>query len=595
MPITFKTMPPPLKMPIHMVGKEEEPYLKREIEKLLKKGVIEHSHQSQGGITSPIFLRKKPDGTFRLILNLKRANEHVENFHFKMETIHTVLTLVRPNCFMASIDIKDAYYSVKIREKDQKYLKFQFQGQCYHFTCLPNGLSSGPRKFTKLMKAPLAELRKKGFLVSSFIGDLINLGDSYEECLSNVIHTTALLHKLGFIIHPDKSCLIPTQEIKFLGFIINSVTMKITLTEDKRRSIVQECKMAIAKRELTIREVAKLIGKLIASFPAVKYGPLHFRFIEACKSKAVKCNHGNYNALMTLDQKSIDNLTWWVNNIYPSYNDIFKGPPSASLYTDASNLGWGAIYNSASTRGSWNKKEQSLHINALELKAILFGLKSLVTERSFHLQILCDNTTAVHILNKMGSSHTAVCDGLVRDIWAFAISQNIWLSASHIPGKHNTEADEESRHSELHTEWKLAPSIFNEIILHFQVTPEIDLFASRLNYQLKPFVSYRPDPEAYAIDAFQLSWQHIFFYAFLPFCLIGRVLQKVLMEGAEGILIVPNWPNQPWYSRLTSLLKIKPLCISRRKQLLHLPSKPEVQHPLQNSLQLLACHVGGRN
>ena len=195
----------------------------------------------------------------------------------------------------------------------------------------------------------------------------------------------------------------------------------------------------------------------------------------------------------------------------------------------------------------------------------------------------------------MGSSHTAVCDGLVRDIWAFAISQNVWLSASHIPGKQNTEADEESRHSELHTEWKLAPSIFNEIILHFQVTPEIDLFASRLNYQLKPFVSYRPDPEAYAINAFQLSWQHIFFYAFPPFCLIGRVLQKVLMEGAEGILIVPNWPNQPWYSRLTSLLKIKPLCISRRKQLLHLPSKPEVQHPLQNSLQLLACYVGGRN
>ena len=47
-----------------MVGKEEETYLKSEVEKLLKKGVIEQSHQSQGGITSPIFLRKKPDGTF---------------------------------------------------------------------------------------------------------------------------------------------------------------------------------------------------------------------------------------------------------------------------------------------------------------------------------------------------------------------------------------------------------------------------------------------------------------------------------------------------------------------------------------------------
>ena len=113
----------------------------------------------------------------------------------------------------------------------------------------------------------------------------------------------------------------------------------------------------------------------------------------------------------------------------------------------------------------------------------------------------------------MGSSHTAVCDGLVRDIWVFAISQNIWLSASHIPGKQTTKADKDSRHLDSHTEWKLAPSIFNEIILHFQVTPEIDLFASHFNYQLKPFVSHQPDPEAY-INACQLSWQHIFFYAF---------------------------------------------------------------------------------
>ena len=124
MPITFKTMPPPLKMSVNMVGEEEKPYLKREVENLLKKGVIEHSHQSQGGIASPIFLRKKPDGTFRLILNLKRANEHVENFNFKMETIHTVLTLVRPSCFMASIDIKDAYYSVKIRKRTKNTLNF---------------------------------------------------------------------------------------------------------------------------------------------------------------------------------------------------------------------------------------------------------------------------------------------------------------------------------------------------------------------------------------------------------------------------------------------------------------------------------------
>ena len=129
------------------------------------------------------------------------------------------------------------------------------------------------------------------------------------------------------------------------------------------------------------------------------------------------------------------------------------------LYTDTSNLGCGAVYITKCTQGGWNRKEQQWHINALELKAILFGLQSLVQDRNIHLHIVCDNTSAVHSLNKMGSSHSIMCDSLVRDIWAFAISQNVWISASHILGKQNAEADKESREHELQTEWKLSASI----------------------------------------------------------------------------------------------------------------------------------------
>ena len=88
-----------------------------------------------------------------MILNRKRLNENMPYIHFKMETIGD--TLVTPNCFMAKVDIKDAYYSVPILPEHQKYLKFYFTGNPYQFTCLPNGLCSDPRKFTKLLKPPL--------------------------------------------------------------------------------------------------------------------------------------------------------------------------------------------------------------------------------------------------------------------------------------------------------------------------------------------------------------------------------------------------------------------------------------------------------
>ena len=76
-----------------------------------------------------------------------------------METLSSVLRLVTPMTYMAEIDIKDAYYSVPIKLEDQKLLKFKFDNVLYQFTSLPNGYSEGPRKFTKLLKTPLAALR----------------------------------------------------------------------------------------------------------------------------------------------------------------------------------------------------------------------------------------------------------------------------------------------------------------------------------------------------------------------------------------------------------------------------------------------------
>ena len=59
-----------------------------------------------------------------MILNLKQLNKSVEYEDFKMDTLQTVIRMMKANCYMASIDIKDAYYSVPIAETDQKYLKF---------------------------------------------------------------------------------------------------------------------------------------------------------------------------------------------------------------------------------------------------------------------------------------------------------------------------------------------------------------------------------------------------------------------------------------------------------------------------------------
>ena len=83
-------------------------FLSVEIKNLLHKGVIEECHHEEGEYIFPISLTPKSDGSFKMILNFKKLNDHMPYIHFKMET--DVLNLVTPNCYMAKIDIKDAYF-----------------------------------------------------------------------------------------------------------------------------------------------------------------------------------------------------------------------------------------------------------------------------------------------------------------------------------------------------------------------------------------------------------------------------------------------------------------------------------------------------
>ena len=94
------------------------PIYEFQIQNLLKKGVIRNSSHEPGAFISQIFLRKS-DGGYRLILNLKKPNESVEYRKLKMETLATTIQLIRPNMYMAKLDIKDAYHSIPIYESEK--------------------------------------------------------------------------------------------------------------------------------------------------------------------------------------------------------------------------------------------------------------------------------------------------------------------------------------------------------------------------------------------------------------------------------------------------------------------------------------------
>ena len=153
------------------------------------------------------------------------------------------------------------------------------------FTVITNGLSSGPRIFTKLLKPVNAVLRERGHVISGYIDDSFLMGLSFDTCLSNIQDANNLMKSLGFHMNYAKYVMVPTQRLEHLGFILDSRRMTVTLTARKVDNLIGKCKAILLHTTVKIRNVAELIGILVSSFTAVQFGPLHYRAIDYDKYK----------------------------------------------------------------------------------------------------------------------------------------------------------------------------------------------------------------------------------------------------------------------------------------------------------------------
>ena len=179
------------------------------------------------------------------------------------------------------------------------------------------------------------------------------------------------------------------------------------LSDHKNKKIYDKCQSISKKQDLKIRDVASFIDTLTSTFPANEYGPLYYRTILKNKDDFLKANKGNFNARIDLTKNALQEIKWWENNIFYPFKLIRKVKISKVIYTDASLEGWVAFHGNTPTGGAWLPDEKRLHINVLELKAIFLALKAFIKTKNEHVKIMCDNTTAISCINKMGTSHSS--------------------------------------------------------------------------------------------------------------------------------------------------------------------------------------------
>ena len=552
-----------------------------ELEKLLVKKVIQEVVSCKGQYISNIFLRPKKDGSHRVILNLKKLNEDISYHHFKMDTFQAAVQLVRPNCWFSSADLKDAYFSVNIHPDFRKYLRFIWQDRIFEFTCLPQGLSEAPGKFTMLLKVLLSQLRKQGVTIIGYIDDTLIIEASQDSCMRSTQQAITLFDSCDLTVHPSKSVFEPVQSIKYLGFIICSVSMTVTLPQDKREKIHSPTTKFLDKRSaVTVRQFAELIGLLIASEPGVEFAMLHIKQLEIDKDRALKHNKGSYDGFIQISDKSHAHLLWWQKYIFVSSKSILKPRPDFVIQSDSSDFGWGAFCEGVTAGGPWTKAERDLHINVKELMAAKLALLAFCkTLSNITVKLEVDNTvTQAYIVHQGG--RIQCLNDIVQEIYEFLNSRNIKVVCAHLPGLENIHSDKASGLKyDYDKEWQLKPDIFLKVEHGFGPF-DVDLFASRINKLMDRFISWKPDPYAYAIDAFSVSWNgFINAYAFPPFSVISRVLQKIRDDKAAVTLVAPVWPTQAWFTQLLHLCVTIPKLLPAH-QCVQLPSRPSSSAPI---------------
>ena len=564
-----------------------------EVTALCARGAVERTADHPRLCLSPVFLVPKRSGKHRMILNLKRINAFIAPVHFKMETLKSILPLLRPGDWTVSIDLKDAYHHVPIAIGSRALLGFTVAGRLYRFKALPFGLKPAPRLFTRLVACVAAFLRQHGLRVFCYLDDWLLAAESPAQLLSQLDFLLRTVQALGFLINWEKSELVPTQHPTFLGAAIDIPAGLARPSPDRVDTLVQTASHLRRCRWAPAREWLQFLGYLASMVEVLPDCRLLMRPFQLHLLRHYRPSRDPLTRLVPAPPSIRLLLARWTRRERLNVGKPLRTPqPTVTVTTDASHQGWGGHCMGRTAFGDWPQTGPLPHINVLEFRAVLLSLQSFLPY--LHRQavlIRTDNVTVAAYINKQGGTHSARLNTLAARLWTWCRQKGITPVASYIPGQDNLIADFLSRGRVLPSEWTLHPTMMNRLTRAFGPLT-VDLFASALNARLPLYCARTQDPAAWGIDAFAIRWTGLRAYAFPPFSLIPRVLRKIREDQAWVVLIAPRWPRRSWFLELTDLLIGQPLTLPLHPDLLTQPVSG-MRHPRLHALHLTAWPLSG--
>ena len=571
-------------------GSEKATALSEKIAELMTKKVIEEMPDDQPGHFNLVFLRPKKSGGWRLILDVSPLNEHLRCEHFSMDTWLVIRKAIRPGLWATSVDFSDAYHHIPINEAHVKYLCFQIGNKRYWYRAFPFGLSPGPKKFTDLCLPVKAWARNILMLIFQYLDDWLNLGTEPTSTAKSTLDFIDKCVELGLMVNLEKSEVIPTQQIVFLGchfdFVRGMVLPPAQAWAEARELVMT----SLASPSTTQSLLESTLGKLLSLEKMVPFGMINLRHLQQLVVSSTR-QARDPTALICLSQAAKTNLTWWSRASNVMTGAAFQTPPpTMEIQTDASLWGWGISENSQLHTGTWSTSESRHHINLLEMKAVTRACNILTQKlQNRSVRFLIDNSTVVAHLNRQGGTRSKLLLEETSLVFQMCQTHNISITAHHIAGSLNVVADLGSRKGQVvTTEWKLCKAAFQWVQTRSPWgRAKVDMFANSLNHQLEHYVSPCPDQKAVAVDALTCKWPTEVLYAFPPSTIMEKVVARLLTlsSNVKLLLIAPLFQTAKWFPQLRALCRDSPLPLPLLPDLLQQPHW-RYDHPCPDLLRL---------
>ena len=407
----------------------------------LAKGAVELAPLPSPGFYSRLFVVWKTSGSWRPVIDLSHLNHFVDVSPFQMETIQSVLLSVRQGDWMASIDLKEAYLQVPLHPAFRHFLRFVFRDRVYQFKALCFGLSTAPQVFTRVMAPVSGILHSMGIRMGRYLYDWLVQSSSRESLLRDLQTVLHLCHELGIVVNPQKSNLIPSQVVQYLGVVIDATSFRASPSPERISRLLSTAREFQSSASPPASLWLSLLGVLSSLAHLVPGSRLRMRSLQLCLHRS--WDRLDLEAPVSVSPECLRDLQWWLHLPRLSSGvSLCQVSPDLHFWSDASDLGWGAHLDRQVASGLWDSRQAALSINARELLAVQLGLRQFQSSlQGRTVAVFYDNTTAVAYLRKEGATRSPLLNSLAQEILRWTESLSIRLAPQFLPGSNNVLAD----------------------------------------------------------------------------------------------------------------------------------------------------------